>query len=155
MTMSNVMPLIVLIEDDNFQSRDFEFELKEIVADAKVEIFCCGVEFLDAYEATPMRMPDVFVIDLMLDWEKGWINSKRVTPDPTPEQGETALICFNTVRRYSKDVPIILWTMSDLVPQEGTVDSKTTFFFKKFRNIEGDVHQLIRKILSSRKRGVE
>jgi CheY-like chemotaxis protein len=143
--------LIVLVEDDKFQRGDFVSDLKSQLPDAKVEVFSCGVEFLDAYEKRPDKMPDVFVIDLMLDWRKELVQTSRPIPNPAPEQRKTAMMCFEAVRNYSTDVPVILWTMSDLNPPAEAVDSIKTFFRKKDRDIEGDVYNLIRKLLSSRK----
>lgn len=144
-------PLIVLVEDDKPQREEFATELKSVLPEAKVEAFSCGVAFLDAYEKNPNVMPDLFVIDLMLDWRKQWIKTTRPMPQPAPEQDKTALLCIAAVRQYAPAVPIILWTMSDLKPPAETINSGKTFFLRKDRAIEGDVYNLIRSILTVRK----
>ena len=144
-------PLIVLVEDDKFQRGDYQSELETVIPDAEVRAFACGVEFLDAYEKRPERIPDVFVIDLMLEWRKEWVKTQRPMPQNRSEQAMTAMMCLEAVRSYSPDVPIILWTRSDLKPRKDVVDSVKTFFWKKDRVIEGDVYNLIRKILASQK----
>lgn len=150
--MNNVnQQLIVLLEDDKDQRGDFQSELQSAFPDAEVRAFSCGVEFLDAYEKRPERMPDVFVIDLMLDWRKGWVESQRQMSTSSPEQSKTAMMCFEAVRSYSADVPVILWTMSDMKPRKEVVDSVRTFFREKDEEIEGDIKSLIRKLLAARK----
>lgn len=144
----NKNALIVIVEDDQYQRRDFKDELQSFFPDAEIQAFSCGVEFLDAYEAVPERMPDVFVIDLMLDWKKGWVVSKRPLPSSTPEQSKTAMMCVEAVRTYSTDVPIIIWTMSDMKPHPEVINSTATFFREKDMDLEGDIKYLIRNLLN-------
>jgi hypothetical protein len=140
---------IVLLEDDRFQREDFKMDLESTIPGVRVEPFSCGAEFLDAYEVCPVTMPDLFVIDLMLDWCKPWVKTERQLPNPPPSQEETALLCYRAVRKYASNVPIIIWTITNMQVPFVMVDAKKTFHLRKDRAIEGDFCNLIRRILSS------
>src|SRR5665213_1111777 len=138
---------IVLLEDDHYQRQDFKNDLESALPGVGVEVFSCGVEFLDSYEKPPATMPSLFVIDLMLDWCKPWIKSERQIPNPPPSQERTALLCYRAVRNYSTEVPIIIWTITNMEVPPGIIDSKKTFYLRKDRAVEGDFCNLIRRIL--------
>jgi len=145
--MNQKSKLIILLEDDKPQRLAYAAKIEEMDL-GSVRPICCATEFLDAYEQRPTEMPALFVIDLMIDWHKKWIKTARPLLDPPLKNDETALYCVKKVREYSKDVPIIIWTITDLRPDD-IMNSPNTYFLRKDLAIEGDLCKLIRDLMRS------
>ncbi len=136
---------IVLVEDDHEQEADFSQEIKLAFKDVDIIRISCEAEFLDQYENRRDNLPDIFVIDLMLEWRQPWVKSTRPLPEPVPDQDEAGLRCLKAIRRYSAEVPVVIWTMTNKELPPGWVDNRTTFYFRKDLAVEGELFELIRK----------
>lgn len=144
---------IVLVEDDPAQEKDLKNELETVwrnvcrrERDIIVETLTCEAEFLDRFEAAPEKMPDMFVLDLMLEWRQPWVKLKRERefPSPPPEMDEAGIRCLKLIRKHSGKTPVLIWTMTNKQLPPRIMD-KCTFYLRKDRAVDGDLADVFRR----------
>ncbi|MEQ1830452.1 MAG: hypothetical protein ABL921_31125 [Pirellula sp.] len=147
MNLSEHCKHIVLVEDDHSQSEDFQTELQNTLGPVRIDVISCEAEFLDAYSGCPEEIPDLFVIDLMLEWNQLSARSTRAQPKPAPNQDEAGLRCLAAVRNYAPNAPVIIWTVTNMKIPSAIIDGVRTWSLIKDEALDGDFGALAKKVL--------
>lgn len=105
--------LVVLVEDDPEQVEILGARIAGMAVGVEVLPITCEAEFIDQFGDRPAVLPDLFVIDVMIEWKPPCANSQRAHPGVDHPEDEAGIRCLERIRKYSATTPVIVWTITN------------------------------------------
>lgn len=143
-------PSIVLLEDDYSQIKKIKIDLERIGIE-HVHTVDCESAFIYESRTEVWGKVDIFILDLMVEWRKRG-NTNQLERDEDHETGDEAgLRSLAIAREKYPDAIAILWSVTDQKMPDGLVDENKVFYYVKDSSMEGDLGEIVSKLLSGEK----
>lgn len=129
--MAQKKHLVVFLEDEELQASHFKKMLESEWPEIAVEIVSCEAEFMDRFSSRPASQPSLYILDLLVDWQKTTYQTSRPF-DPTQPMDRAGLRCLRAVRAYDNKTPILMRTVVSTDKVDGPdFDNNNTILRRK------------------------